>query len=52
MILQITPMHQLLIDNGYDSGWAMTEERLLLWEHDADPPAPLVRPEPTEPLEP
>ena len=39
------PMIQLLLDNGYDSGWAMTEETLILWEHDEDPPAPLTRPE-------
>ena len=39
------PMVQLLLDNGYDSGWAMTGETLTIWEHDADPPAPLTRPE-------
>ena len=41
-------MHQLLIDNGYTDGWAMSEEKLLLWEHDEDPPAPLVRPQTVE----
>ena len=39
------PMVQLLLDNGYTDGWAMTEETLTIWEHDQDPPAPLVRPE-------
>ena len=42
-------MVQLLLDNGYDSGWAMTEETLILWEHDDEPPTPLTRPEPIEP---
>jgi hypothetical protein len=44
MSFQRPPMHQLLIDHGYDSGWAMTGETLVLWEHDEDPPAPLTRP--------
>jgi hypothetical protein len=44
MIYEPTPMHQLLLDNGYTDGWAMTEETLILWEHDEDPPAPLTRP--------
>jgi hypothetical protein len=38
------PMVQLLRDKGYDSGWAMVEETLVLWEHDEDPPNPLQRP--------
>jgi hypothetical protein len=42
----ITPlMVQLLLDAGYTDGWAMAGETLTLWEHDADPPAPLTRPE-------
>ena len=45
MIIEISPMHQLLLDNGYDSGWAMTGETLVIWEHDENPPAPLTRPE-------
>jgi hypothetical protein len=51
MIYEPTPMHQLLLDNGFTDGWAMTEEKLILWEHDADPPAPLVRPKTDEPTE-
>jgi hypothetical protein len=37
---------QLLIDYGFDSGWALSGDTLVLWEHDTDPPAPLVRPVP------
>jgi len=36
---------QLLTENGYDTGWALNGENLSLWQHDADPPAPLTRPE-------
>lgn len=38
---------QLLIDAGFESGWALSENVLVLWEHDEDPPAPLVRPNET-----
>jgi hypothetical protein len=44
------PMVQLLLNAGYDSGWAMTEETLTIWEHDEDPPTPLVRPQTLEPV--
>jgi hypothetical protein len=44
MIPTPSPMHQLLLDSGFPDGWSMTEERLLAWDHDEDPPAPLVRP--------
>jgi hypothetical protein len=36
---------QLLNENGYFSGYAITGETLILWLHDEDPPAPLTRPE-------
>lgn len=36
---------KLLADAGFDTGWVLTGETLTLWEHDADPPAPLTRPE-------
>jgi hypothetical protein len=39
-----TPMIQLLLDNGFNEGWAIAGEKLILWEHDQDPPAPLERP--------
>jgi hypothetical protein len=35
---------QLLLDSGFDCGWALSGNTLILWEHDTDPPAPLVRP--------
>jgi len=38
------PTVQLLLDAGFTTGWAITGETLILWEHDEDPPAPLVRP--------
>ena len=36
---------QLLLDAGFVTGWALQGDALVLWEHDEDPPAPLVRPE-------
>ena len=51
MIPTPSPMHQLLLDNGFTDGWAMTKEALILWEHDVDPPAPLTRPEANDDLE-
>jgi hypothetical protein len=41
------PMVQLLLDKGFTDGWAMSNDVLILWEHDQDPPAPLTRPEAT-----
>jgi hypothetical protein len=38
------PMVQLLIDAGFIDGWVISGDVLTLWEHDEDPPAPLVRP--------
>jgi hypothetical protein len=35
---------KLLSDKGFDSGWVLTGETLVYWEHDQDPPAPLTRP--------
>ena len=35
---------QLLLDNGFDSGWALTGETLILWEHTENPPKPLTKP--------
>jgi hypothetical protein len=36
---------QLLLDKGFDGGWVLHGTELVLWEHEADPPAPLTRPE-------
>jgi len=41
---------QLLLAAGYDTGWVLAGEELTLWEHDADPPAPLTRPEASDDL--
>lgn len=35
---------KLLEDAGLTTGWAIAGDTLILWEHDEDPPAPLVRP--------
>jgi hypothetical protein len=35
---------QLLADSGFDTGWALADGVLILWEHDTEPPSPLVRP--------
>jgi hypothetical protein len=43
-----TPMVKLLIEAGFDSGWVISNEILVIWEHDENPPTPLTRPEPTE----
>ncbi len=34
---------------GFTDGWAISGETLVLWEHDQDPPAPLVRPDASTP---
>jgi hypothetical protein len=34
----------ILIDAGFENGWALNGTELILWEHDEDPPAPLTRP--------
>jgi len=38
---------QLLADAGFETGWALSDGVLVLWEHDTDPPKPLVRPDET-----
>ena len=34
----------LLVDAGFNSGWVLVENDLVLWEHEAEPPKPLKRP--------
>ena len=34
----------LLLEKGFDAGWALFGTDLILWEHDENPPAPLTRP--------
>jgi hypothetical protein len=36
---------ELLRDAGFHTGWAISDGVLILWEHEQDPPSPLVRPE-------
>jgi hypothetical protein len=36
---------QKLVDLGFNNGWALSGETLILWQHDEEPPAPLTRPE-------
>lgn len=33
-----------LIAAGFDAGWVLKGETLVLWEHEEDPPKPLTRP--------
>jgi hypothetical protein len=37
----------LLLESGFDNGWALFGETLTIWEHDQDPPTPLTRPKAT-----
>ena len=34
----------LLLEAGFDTGWALNDNVLVLWEHKENPPAPLKRP--------
>ena len=36
---------QMLIAAGFNNGWVLSGTELILWEHDAEPPKPLTRPE-------
>ncbi len=36
---------ELLVAEGFETGWVLAGETLVLWEHEAKPPAPLTRPE-------
>lgn len=35
---------QLLANTGFVTGWVLTGDKLTLWEHTENPPAPLTRP--------
>ena len=39
---------ELLLSQGFTSDWTLSDGVLTQWEHDADPPAPLTRPEETD----
>jgi len=40
---------QLILDAGFDSGWALMGETLTLWEHAENPPKPLTKPDEAAP---
>jgi hypothetical protein len=42
------PIIKLLENAGFQSGWAILGDTLILWEHDQDPPEPLIRPQATD----
>jgi hypothetical protein len=33
-----------LLDAGFDTGWALNDLDLVIWEHETEPPKPLTRP--------
>ena len=35
---------QILNDAGFEAGWVLHGDTLVVWEHNQNPPAPLVRP--------
>ena len=41
-------LETMLVEAGFNSGWAIADGKLTLWEHEQDPPAPLTRPEATD----
>jgi hypothetical protein len=43
-----TALIQKLYDAGFDNGWAVLDGNLVLWEHDAEPPLPFIRPKPID----
>ena len=40
-------MIDLLTNAGYNTGFALNGDVLVLWEHKENPPAPLTRPDET-----
>jgi hypothetical protein len=47
---EINDLIQTLLGAGFNEGWALQGNDLVLWEHDEEPPAPLTRPAPLEDL--
>lgn len=39
-----SPIVQSLLDAGFDSGWVCSDDALIVWEHEENPPAPLTKP--------
>lgn len=44
-------LEMMLVEAGFNNGWAIADGKLVLWEHDGHPPAPLTRPEAQDDLE-
>jgi hypothetical protein len=42
---ETTKLCDMLHEAGFTDGWAISGIELILWEHEANPPAPLTRPE-------
>lgn len=36
---------EMLLNAGFNTGWALNGANLVLWEHETEPPKPLKRPE-------
>jgi hypothetical protein len=35
---------EMLMEAGFKDSWVLSGTELILWEHEAEPPAPLTRP--------
>lgn len=40
-----TELCETLVAAGFNGGWVLQGETLVIWEHEENPPAPLTRPE-------
>ena len=38
---------EMLYNAGFTDGWSLADDKLTVWEHKENPPAPLVRPDET-----
>ena len=39
---------ELLASAGFETGWALSDGVLIVWENEENPPAPLKRPKSTD----
>ena len=42
---ELKKIEKLIADAGFVGGYAIAGTELVLWEHEAEPPKPLTRPE-------
>jgi len=35
---------EMLVEKGFATGWILSGDELILWEHEENPPKPLTRP--------